>query len=140
MPIVKIARLLALAAGSLDLLTGFCFVFYPQGILPLMHLETPAGEALVYLRFMGAFVLAVGACYLLALVCGGLERLRAMLELTILLRLSTGVFSTAALGLGSLSIGWVGVPIAGFTLIGIQLWLLGKLRPDKIEPLSPRCR
>lgn len=130
MPTVKIARLLALAAGSLDLLTGFGFVFYPQGILPLMHVDIPVGDALVYLRFMGAFVLAVGACYLLALVRGGVDRLHAALELTIPFRLSTGVFSSAALGLGWLSIGWVGVPIADFTLIGLQLWLLVKLRPD----------
>jgi hypothetical protein len=137
MPIVKTARLLALVAGLLDFFTGLGLVFLPQRILPLMHVATPAGEALVYLRFVGAFVLAVGACYLLALVRGGMDRLRAALELTIPFRLSTGVFAAVALSLGWLSTGWVSVPATDFVLVSLQLWLLAKLRPGKTEPTLP---
>ena len=122
-----IARLLALIAGSLDFCTGLGIVIFPRLILPLMRVTIPEGEALVYLRFVGAFVGAVGACYLWALVRGGLDRLRSTLELTILFRLSAGAFSTTALGLGWLSIAWVSVPATDFTLVGLQLWLVIKL-------------
>lgn len=140
MSIVKIARLLALVAGSLDFLSGLGLVFSPQRVLPLMCVGIPANESLVYLRFVGAFVLAVGACYLLALVRGGMDRLCATLELTIPFRLSTGIFSATALSLGWLSRGWVSVPIADFVLVGLQLWLLAQLRPSqtnttKIQPV-----
>lgn len=122
-----IARLLALVAGSLDFCTGLGLVFFPRLVLPLMRVNIPEGEALVYLRFVGAFVGAVGACYLWALVRGGLDRLRSTLELTILFRLSAGAFSAVAIGLGWLSLAWVSVPATDFALVGLQLWLVKKL-------------
>jgi H+/Cl- antiporter ClcA len=127
MPTTKIARLLALVAGSLDFCTGLGLVLLPQQILPLMHVEIPPAEALVYLRFVGAFVGAVGACYLWALVRGGMDRLRSTLELTILFRLSAGAFSATAIGLGWLSLAWASVPVTDFALVGLQLWLVSKL-------------
>ncbi len=132
-----IARLLALGAGSLDFCTGLGLVFLPETVLPLMHVPAPEGDALVYLRFVGAFVGAVGACYLWALVFGGLERLRHALELTILFRLSAGTFSATAIVLGRLSPAWSSVPVTDFALVVLQLWLVKKLKcanassPDK---------
>jgi hypothetical protein len=138
MPIVKIARLLALVAGTLDFCTGLALVLNPQQILPLMHMDIPSSEALVYLRFVGAFVAAVGSCYLLALVRGGLNRLRSMLEMTILFRLSAGSFSAAAIGLGWLPFAWASVPATDFALVGLQLWLASKLiTSDAPAPSSP---
>ena len=121
------ARLLALAAGSLDFLTGLGLVFFPRLILPLMRVSIPEGEALVYLRFVGAFVAAVGACYLLVLVRRGLERLCLTLELTIVFRISAGAFSAVAIALGWLSFAWASVPATDFALVGLQLWLVQKL-------------
>jgi hypothetical protein len=137
MPTVKIARLLALVAGTLDFCTGLGLVFVPQQILPLMHVNIPTSEALVYLRFVGTFVGAVGACYLFALVRGGLNRLRFMLELTILFRLSAGIFSVTAIGLGWLSFAWASVPATDFALVGLQLWLVLKLIPPDVQAPSP---
>ena len=136
MPTLKIARLLALIAGSLDFCTGLGLVFLPKQILPLMRVDIPAGEALVYLRFVGAFVGAVGACYLWALVRGGLDRLRHTLELTILFRLSAGAFSATAIGLGWLSFAWASVPATDFALVGLQLWLVKKLIASDAHPTS----
>jgi len=127
MPTTKIARLLALVAGSLDFCTGTGLIFFPKQILPLMRVEIPHNEALVYLSFVGAFVAAVGGCYLWALFRGGLARLRSTLELTILFRLSAGSFSAVAIWLGWLSSAWVSVPATDFALVGLQLWLLSKL-------------
>lgn len=122
-----VARLLALVAGSLDFCTGLGLVLFPRSILPLMRVASPEGEALVYLRFVGAFVAAVGACYLWTLVRGGQDRLRTTLELTIIFRLSAGAFSATAIGLGWLSSAWVSVPATDFVLVGLQLWLVNKL-------------
>lgn len=127
MTIAKFARFLALIAGSLDFCTGLGLVFVPHQILPLMRVEVPQPNALVYLRFIGAFVGAVGASYLLALVRGGNDRLRSTLELTIVFRLFAGAFSATAISLGWLSFAWASVPAADFALVALQLWLVSKL-------------
>lgn len=115
---------LALGAGSMDFATGLGLVFAPATALALMGAAAPGAEALVFLRWVGAFVGAVGASYLLALARGGDARLRAVLEFTIVFRLAAGGFSAAALGLGWLPWVWASVPAADFALAGAQAWLL----------------
>lgn len=136
MTTVRFARLLSLVAGLLDLGTGFGLVVLPAKILPLMHVSVPAGEALTYLRFVGAFVAAVGACYLWTLLRGGVLRLRGMLELTVLFRLSAGGFSAVAISLGLLSTSWSSVPATDFVLAAIQIWLVTKI-PLRDAATSP---
>jgi hypothetical protein len=123
----RLARLLALTAGLLDLGTGAGLVFLPAKILTLMRVPVPADEAIVYVRFVGAFVAAVGACYLWALLLGGAARLRGLLEFTILFRLAAGAFSAIAIARGWLVLGWASVPATDFALAGIQLWLITQL-------------
>ena len=118
------ARWLTLGAGTMDFLTGLGLVFAPARVLPLMHVAVPSGDGLVFLRWVGAFVGAVGASYLLALMRGGGARLRAVLEFTILFRLAAGGFSAAAIGLGWLSPAWSSVPVADLALVAVQVWLL----------------
>jgi hypothetical protein len=86
----------------------------------------PGAEALIYLRWVGAFVAAVGASYLIALVIGGGARLRAVFEFTIVFRLAAGVFSAVAIARGWLAPVWVSVPLADFALAAVQAWLLRK--------------
>ena len=62
-----LARRLALLAGALDFGSGLGLVALPAAMLPLMGLPVPGEEALAFVRFVGAFVAAVGACYLWAL-------------------------------------------------------------------------
>jgi hypothetical protein len=126
MTTLKQARWLALAAGSMDFATGIGLVLAPRPVLALMGAAAPADEAMVYLRWVGAFVGAVGASYLLALVRGGTERLRAVLEFTILFRLAAGGYCAAALALGWLPAVWVSVPAADLALAAAQGWLLRK--------------
>lgn len=127
MPLSTFARILALLAGTLDFCTGLGLAFVPRLILPLMRVPHPSDEALVYLRFVGAFVAAVGACYLLALVRGGFDRLRYMLEFTIPFRLFAGAFSAAGIALTWLSPAWISVPLTDFLLALLQVWLVVKL-------------
>lgn len=123
---IKLARLLALGAGAMDFFTGLGLVFAPARVLSLMRVATPEGDALVFLRWVGAFVGAVGASYLLALARGGEARLRGVLEFTIPFRLAAGGFSAAAVALGWLPFAWASVPVADFALVAAQVWLLGR--------------
>jgi hypothetical protein len=134
---VRLARLLALAAGLLDSGSGLGFAFFPTQTLTLMRTSVAAEEALVYVRFVGAFVAAVGVSYLWALFRGDLNRLRGVLEFTLIFRLATGVFATAAIARGWLTPTWASVPTADFALIGIQLWLLTKLPTHDVPSSSP---
>lgn len=134
---VRLARLLAFAAGLLDFGSGLGFAFFPIQTLALMRTPVAAEEALTYVRFVGAFVAAVGASYLWALFRADLVRLRAVLEFTLLFRLAAGVFSTAAIAHGWLALPWASVPAADFTLIVIQLWLLTKLPTHDVPSSSP---
>lgn len=121
---IKLARLLALGAGAMDFCTGFGLVFAPGLVLPLMRVAVPEGDALVFLRWVGAFVGAVGASYLLALARGGEARLRGVLEFTIPFRLAAGAFSGAAVALGWLPMMWASVPVTDLALAAAQAWLL----------------
>ncbi|MFA6285844.1 MAG: hypothetical protein WC661_00565 [Opitutaceae bacterium] len=123
-PVQRLAWWLALGAGGIDFCSGLGLVFVPSQVLPLMGVAVPGAEALIWLRWVGAFVWAVGASYLLALLLGGEARLRTLLELTIPFRLSAGVFSAVAIASGWLSFGWASVPATDFTLVIAQIWLL----------------
>jgi hypothetical protein len=123
----RIANILVPVVGCLDFFTGLGLTLVPKQILPLMRVPVPGEEALVYLRFVGVFVMAVGACYLWTLFRFGRERLRTMLELTLLFRLAAGIFSAAAITLNWLAPAWVSVPITDLALAAIQLWLVKKL-------------
>ena len=124
----RLAWWLALGAGGIDFCSGLGLAIIPAQLLPLMGLAVPEAEALIWLRWVGAFVWAVGASYLLALMLGGEARLRTLLELTIPFRLSAAVFSTVAIASGWLSLGWASVPVTDFTLLATQVWLLRRWR------------
>jgi hypothetical protein len=118
------ARRLALVAGAMDFATGLGLVCVPTWLLPLMRVAVPQGDGLVFLRWVGAFVGAVGASYLWAWLRGGAGRLRTVLEVTILFRLAAGGFSAVAIARGWLPLAWVSVPVTDLTLVVVQGWLL----------------
>lgn len=121
---VNLARWLAAGAGAMDLLTGLGLVFVPGWVLPLMGVGMPEGDGVIFLRWVGAFVAAVGASYLLAVDRGGADRLRAVVEFTIPFRLAAGCFCAVAVGLGWLPTAWVSVPAADLSMVAAQVWLL----------------
>jgi len=134
---VRFAQFLALFAGLLDFGVGLGLAFLPAKFLPLMGTPTPSDEALVYLRFVGAFVAAVGASYLWALIRSDITRLCSVLEFTILFRLAAGIFSSIAIVRGWLATAWAPVPATDFILIGVQLWLILKLPKPDVSSSSP---
>ena len=118
---------LALGAGALDFCTGLGLVAAPALMLRLMGMSEIFGD-LVYLRFVGAFVWAVGFSYLWALrrwqQTGDPTLLRATLEITIIFRLAAGSFAAWAILRGWLVPAWASVPATDFFLAAAQGWLL----------------
>lgn len=120
----QLAVWLALGAGGLDFCTGLGLVFWPEGLLRLMLVAAPGAEATIYLRWVGAFVAAVGFTYLWTLWRRDVALLRHALELTIWFRLAAGGYSVWAIATGSLPLLWLSVPVTDFFLAGAQAWML----------------
>jgi hypothetical protein len=122
----KIARWLALGAGAMDFSTGLGLVALPTFTLGAMLVPAPAApEALLFVRFVGAFVAATGALYLLAGL-GSNTQLRVLLRATMAQRIAAGVFTGGAILLGALPVGWLAVTFTDLALVVAQIWLLQK--------------
>lgn len=119
-----LATLLALGAGALDAGSGLALVFAPQLMLRAMGAAALAPEPTLYLRWVGAFVFAVGFSYLWALWRRDVTLLRHVLELTIFFRLAAGLYSAWAIANGALSLAWISVPLTDFALAAVQTWLV----------------
>jgi hypothetical protein len=122
-----------LAAGPLDTATGLVLVLAPRLALAAMGVrEAPAD--LVLLRWIGAFVGAVGLCYLYPFALAPAARalrVAVVLEVTVIPRLAVFAFTAAALALGLLPLPWISVPVTDLLLAGAQLWMIrrGWVRP-----------
>ena len=121
----RMAFWLALGTGALDFGTGLGLVAAPAWTLLLMGVPVPSGEALLFVRFVGAFVWAVGASYLWATMEPA-TRLRTVLGATIWFRVAAGAFTGAAVSHGNLAPGWLAVTATDWALVAAQLWLLAK--------------
>jgi len=121
----QLARWLALGAGALDGAMGGGLLMGPAFTLQAMGLPVPGAEALLFVRFVGVFVAAVGATYLWAW-WRPVERLRVVLGATIFFRVATGSYTGAAVLLGALPRAWGQVTLADSALIAAQAWLLAK--------------
>lgn len=118
------AKALAAAAGAMDFSTGVGLVALPGLTLACMGVAAPGAEALVFLRWVGAFVGAVGASYLVALARGGRGRLRGVFETTLLFRAAAGGYCAAAVASGALEPRWLAVTATDLALAAAQGWLL----------------
>lgn len=120
----SIARGLAGMAGAADFLTGLGLLAAPTLVLRAMGVAVPGAEALVFLRFVGAFVGAVGASYLLALATRRDDRLWAVLRVTLVFRAAAGGYVGVAVLGGSLEPAWLSVTATDLLIAAGQVWLL----------------
>lgn len=99
-----------LVAGFSDTSTGAALIIAPVFTLRQMRLGAPA-DALPFLSFIGAFVLAVGLSYLygasLVRRAGCSSRLEAVWLVTAFVRSSVAIFVVAAFISGALATGWL---------------------------------
>lgn len=125
------ARLLALAAGIADVVSGILFLASPALALRLFGAPAPEAATLPYLRFVGVFVFCVGASYLWALL-DPLHRLPLLFSVTLLFRIGCGLFTLIAVWTGIFPLGWLIVTAASAFLVGGQLWCLYR-RPELFD-------
>lgn len=110
--------------GAMDFFTGVALVAVPALTLRAMGVGVPGAEALGFVRFVGVFVGAVGASYLLAASSRAAGVLRAMLGFTLVVRASVGLFTGAAVAAGGLERGWLVVTATDLGCAVLQGWIL----------------
>ena len=119
---VKFLRFWSIAMGSMDSLTGVWLIFYPAGVLSLLGIAPPNGEALIYLSWIGVFVLSVGLSYGLALGKRGWAE--ATWIFTSGTRILVAVFLAAKILDETLVKPWALVALADATVAIIQIAIL----------------
>jgi len=123
-------RLYALAAGLSDGVTGLLIVISPGLALSLMQIaEVP--EEVIYLRFVGVFVGAIGLSYFLPFLSAepeaGDARLGSVFAVTGLMRLCVAAFVLSSVLAGALVVGWLLVFVTDLSLALLQIFFLRSL-------------
>ena len=98
--------------GASDLVTGICLIVAPALTMHLMHLLVEP-EALIFLSYVGVFVLSTGvACLYGASVVsrgGGGAKIEVVWLLTAITRGLVAVFALGNIAVGRLEAGWATV-------------------------------
>ena len=125
----KWANLFCILAGLCDGSTGPMLVFAPVFTLKLMGVAV-IPEDTTFIRFIGAFVGAVGFSYLFPfLFTRGEARdrlLTGVLTSATIIRISIASFTTFAIAAGLLDRTWISVPLSDAFLATCQIVLLRK--------------
>jgi hypothetical protein len=128
----KILKIFCVLAGTMDSMTGLLLIAVPDFALKLMQISEIHPEALIFVRFVGAFVFGVGFLYLFSLVAvrrsGDWQWVRSCLLSTAWLRLVIFVFGSVAISCGALSWRWGTVPLTDGVLAAFQLWIVSSGR------------
>ena len=119
-----------LLAGLTDAGSGLLLMLLPEFTLGVMQVGAVAAEALVFIRFIGAFVFSVGCLYLFALLPvlrrGRWSAVRFVFLATAWVRLVIGLFTGLAIVGGALSLHWISVPLTDGLLAVFQLGVVWK--------------
>jgi hypothetical protein len=118
-------RLWSVAVGAMDALTGLLLIITPLGVLRLLRIEPPSPDALIFLSWIGAFVMAVGLSYGLALGkhCG---RGETVWMVTSLVRMMVAVFLTIQVTSGSMQMQWMLVAVSDASVAIVQMVIVRK--------------
>jgi hypothetical protein len=125
-------KLWSIAVGSMDTLTGLLLVVAPGFVLDLLGIDRPSLDALVFLSWIGVFVMAVGLSYGLALGKGR-SRGEAVWITTAMIRMMVAVFLAARIADGTLAVNWalVAVSDAGVAAVQIAILRLGWWKEER---------
>ena len=110
-------------SGLSDSITGAMLVIAPAFTLSLMHLQAPE-DALPYLSFIGAFVLAVGLSCLYGAIIMAFHwsepKLQVVWLLTAMFRASVAILVIAQILQHTLEAGWITVAVSDGACVLIQ--------------------
>ena len=126
---------ISILAGAADLMTGICLMLVPSFTLGMMKVEVDPAS-LVYIRYIGAFVFAVGSSYLAGILpavrSSDWSPLRMVWLLTAWIRLVICLFTGINIMSGSLEPAWISVPLTdGFLALLQGGWLLLGTWPNR---------
>lgn len=119
----------AALVGLSDSATGLALIAAPLWTLQQMGIVAPPAEP-VFLRWIGAFVLAVGLAYLYPFLLRGSrparfgERLATVFEVTTLARTLVALVAGGAIATGALERAWLGVPLFDAAVAVVQVVVL----------------
>ena len=116
-------KLWSIAVGAMDALTGLLLVFFPASVLAMLGIDQPSADALVFLSWIGVFVMAVGLSYGLAL---GKRRSRGetVWMVTSIVRVLVAVFLTFKIIDESMAMAWMLVAVADCVVALVQIAVL----------------
>ena len=120
-----ILKLWSLCMGGMDACTGLLLVFAPALVLRLLGIAPPAGEGLVFVSWIGIFVMSVGLSYGLALG-GNASRGEAVWIFTALVRTMVAAFLTIKCLGGSLAAAWL-IVAASDAFVAAGQWVILRL-------------
>jgi len=115
----------SMAVGSMDALTGLLLIFAPALVLRLLKIDSPSPDAMVYLSWIGVFVMAVGLSYGFAL---GKRRGagEAVWMFTALVRILVAVYLTIQITKGDMATTWAVVAFSDGLVAMVQMVILRK--------------
>jgi hypothetical protein len=119
---VKLLRFWSVAVGSMDAVTGLVLVIAPGWVLGMLGITRPSVDALVFLSWIGIFVMAVGLSYGLALGKRGWGEAAWMF--TSLVRILVAVFLTVRILDDTMVKPWALVALADATVAIVQIAIL----------------
>ena len=101
----EIIKWWSVGVGSMDAVTGLLLIVSPLLVLRLLGLAPLSAESLIFLNWVGVFVLAVGLSYGLALT--GRARGEAVWMFTGMVRILVAVFLTIRIVTGAMEPAWL---------------------------------
>ena len=101
---LKFLKFWSLAVGSMDGVTGLLLIFVPLQVLKMLGVAPPSADALVFVSWIGVFVMGVGLSYAMAL--GKRSRGETVWAFTAMIRIMVAIFLTVRILNGSLVANW----------------------------------
>jgi hypothetical protein len=106
----EIIKWWSVGAGGMDAVTGLLLIVAPLMVLRLLGIATLAADALIFLNWVGVFVMAVGLSYGLALT--GRARGETVWMFTGMVRLLVAAFLTVRVISGAMEPAWLLVAVS----------------------------
>ena len=118
-------KIWTMGMGAMDALTGLLLILVPKQVLALLGIAPPSPDGLVFLSWIGVFVMAVGLSYGMAL---GKRRSRSetVWAFTALVRVLVAVFLTIKITEGALPSAWATVAVSDGFVALVQVTILRK--------------
>jgi hypothetical protein len=118
-------KIWSVMVGAMDALTGLLLILAPAAVLRVLRIEAPSADALVYLSWIGVFVMAVGLSYGFAL---GKHRGHGetVWMFTSLARIMVAVFLVIQITRETMAPAWMGVALSDGFVALVQMMILRK--------------